>query len=99
VTDFSASQRDHMTIDLSNYSSALGQYFSSYQLTDLNGELIFSGKTDYVSGADLHLIFNQDVGVVSLIDNQSQAFIDFGAHAFDGLSSAQIASLISVDYL
>jgi Ca2+-binding RTX toxin-like protein len=99
VTDFSASQRDHMTIDLSNYSSALGQYFSSYQLTDLNGDLIFSGQTDYVSGADLHLIFNQEVGTVSLIDNHDQNFVDFGAHAFDGLSSAQIASLISVDYL
>lgn len=99
VTDFSASQQDRMTIDLTNYSAALGQYFSSYHLRDLNGDLIFSGQTDYVSGADLHLIFNQEVGTVSLIDHHDQNFIDFGAHAFDGLSPAQIASLISVDYL
>jgi Ca2+-binding RTX toxin-like protein len=97
IRDLDFAQGDRVSINL----GALTQQpnYGSYQVVDTSGSLIFGHEISQDEQAILNLVLDQDAGVLSFDNGLAQTDFMFVNDGFDGLSAAQLATLINIDYL
>jgi Ca2+-binding RTX toxin-like protein len=96
INDLEFTEGDRVSINL----NALSQQpnYGSYQVVDTSGSLIFGHEISPDAQAVLNLVLDQDAGILSFDDGLSQTDFMFVNDGFEGLSAAQLVTLINIDY-
>lgn len=97
VNDLDFAQGDRVSINLGALTQQAN--YGSYQVVDTSGSLIFGHEISPDEQAVLNLVLDQDAGVLSFDNGLAQTDFMFVNDGFDGLSAAQLATLINIDYL
>jgi hypothetical protein len=96
INDLDFEEGDRVSINLSALTRQPD--YGSYQVVDTSGSLIFGNDLQSDAQAILNLVLNQEAGVLTFDDGLGQTDFMFVNDAFDGLSAAQLATLINIDY-
>lgn len=97
INDLNFAEGDRVAIHLNGLSQQAN--YGSYQVVDTSGSLIFGHEISPDEQAVLNLVLDQDAGILSFDDGLAQTDFMFVNDGFDGLSAAQLATLINIDYL
>jgi Ca2+-binding RTX toxin-like protein len=97
INDLDFEEGDRVSINLSALTRQPD--YGSYQVVDTSGSLIFGNDLQSDTQAILNLVLNQEAGLLTFDDGLAQTDFMFVNDGFDGLSAAQLATLINIDYL
>jgi Ca2+-binding RTX toxin-like protein len=97
ISDLDFAQGDRVSINLGALTQQVT--YGAFQVVDTSGSLIFGHEISPDAQAVLNLVLDQDAGILSFDDGLAQTDFMFVNDGFDGLSAAQLATLINIDYL
>jgi Ca2+-binding RTX toxin-like protein len=101
ITDLSHTESDTISLNLSDISSALGQYFDSYEFLSTEGHLLYQGSTGHVGDAGFNILVEHDNITTSFytkngLDDDHPFMVVFKDHS--QLTPEQLQALIEVSY-
>ena len=101
ITDLSQTESDTIRLNLSDMSSALGQYFDSYEFLSTEGHFLSRGQTGHSGNAALELFIKSDNIVSSFytsdgLNDDNPYLVVSTDHSH--LTPEQLLALIEVGY-